>query len=344
MWRDLCAQGELEAVERVLSIVPEEHRVPLFADSNERLTCHAVWSDGPTVRDLVLQGLLKYATPLPPSFKLHAPDVLALSKEKTCGHYSLQVELAPGSEVASDTQARQAWVKTLSSALQSGDYKAELRSKLYWLGSSKGGNLRRSGAKGATSEWESLLGPVLDGSTQCDVSSSLQLSTSEAGPVLRVDQLCMGQGSPSCVLAVAAFLATQAPVLHVALLPTTLSSSTPPVKEGPPTRRSLLDKTPSQHRPSLDTATVDAKGLLPRGLSATRRVKTTHVDLSDPNWSHSDPWAEIDKRKTSSDVEKRRLDDAYAQWPGPSFGLDTLEMWSAGLTGRDQVVQVGSVP
>jgi hypothetical protein len=146
------------------------------------------------------------------------------------------------------------------------------------------------------------------------------------------------------VLAVAAFLATQAPVLHVALLPTTLSSSTPPLKEGPPTRRSLLDKAPSQHLPKDDTTTVDAKGLLPHGLSATRRVKETHVDLSDSQWSHSDPWAETDKRKTSSDIEKRKLDDAYAQWAGPSFGLDTLEMWSAGLTGQGQVVQVGYGP
>jgi hypothetical protein len=142
------------------------------------------------------------------------------------------------------------------------------------------------------------------------------------------------------VLAVAAFLATQAPVLHVALLPTTLSSSTPPLKEGPPTRRSLLDKTPSQHLPSLDVGTV------PHGLSATRRVTTEQLDMSDSRWSHSDPWAEIDQAKAGNgnpQPSKRELEiDEYPN--GPVYGLDTLEMWSAGLTGQGEVVQVRYMP
>lgn len=294
--------------------------MPLFADSTSRLTCHAAWSNAPTVRDMVLEGLIKYAAPLPPTFKLHAPDLLSLgSGEKDqamdCGDYSLRAELAPGSSVASDAQARQAWVAELDSALRSGDYKSVLRNKLYWLGGNKGRNLRRGAAKASTTGWEAWLAPVLDGSATCDLSSAMQLSSSSSGRFLTLDPLCVAGGSSSCVLAVAAYLATQAPVLHLSLVPRTLSTDVPP--EGPPTRRSVLTG-PRTH----ELATFDA----PQGLSATREIKRQTVDPTQ-----------------SSDNHQRKLDEVYVENRGPSYGLDALELWAAGINGEGQLVQVSRI-
>jgi hypothetical protein len=406
-------QGESEAVERALRDVGEEARVPLFADSTSRLTCHVAWSTGPAVADLIVQGLAKYAAPVPPTFKLAASELLSsllgqAEEEDKCEHYSLRVELAPGAQVHGDAQARQQWVDSLSSQLRSGAYKDVLRSQLYWLSAggvgvtgnnnnnNKGGNLRRNGpANSVTTNdngngngnngWEAWLAPLLDGSDQCDPSSSLLLQSHPSAPVVSVEQLCGAKTTatanqsnkkapvrPSCVLGVAAFLATQAPVLHVSLVPTTLAAHTTTTTtttqaeggqgQGPPSRRSLLSNdaaddrheatSPRKHLPLLSSATTDggsehSKNIVPKGLSATRRTHKqaqhfTQEQLDKLSWMHSDSRAK--EHGKGSEVEKRELDEAYVWYEGPTYGLDVLELWAAGVCGQNEVVQVSKGP